>query len=84
MDTLLSSMTSISSKNFPEIIASADRLRVKEAAVLAHVSLGTIYVWIHENRFRTWIVTRRGFQRGLRFIDRASFEDFLRSQRSDN
>jgi excisionase family DNA binding protein len=61
-----------------------DRLRVREAATVARVSPGTIYVWIHENRFRSWIVTRRGFQRGLRFIDRASFEEFLRSQRDEN
>jgi excisionase family DNA binding protein len=62
-------------------MTTSDRLRVKEAARLAQVSPGTIYTWIHENRFRTWIVTRRGFQRGLRFIDRASFEQFLQSQR---
>jgi hypothetical protein len=73
-------MTSISADSITTP-AGNDRLRVKEAARLAQVSPGTIYVWIHESRFRTWIVTRRGFQRGLRFIDRASFEEFLRSQR---
>ena len=75
-------MTSISPSSLAPPVT--DRLRVKQAALLAGVSPGTIYVWIHENRFRSWIVTRRGFQRGLRFIDRATFEEFLRSQRDEN
>jgi excisionase family DNA binding protein len=77
-------MTSMSSQSFSAPVVTTDRLRVREAAAIARVSTGTIYVWIHENRFRTWVVTRRGFQRGLRFIDRASFEEFLRSQRDEN
>jgi hypothetical protein len=60
-----------------------DRLRVKSAAQEAKTSPGTIYNWIKENRFESWVVKRRGYERGIRYIDRESFENFLRSQREE-
>ena len=57
--------------------------RPKQAAQKAQVSVGTIYVWGHEGRFKWWTVKRRGFERGIRYIDRASFENFLKSQREE-
>lgn len=50
---------------------------------MARVSVGTIYAWLHEGRFGTWVVKRRGFERGCRYIDKASFENFLKSQREE-
>jgi Helix-turn-helix domain len=64
-------------------MTTSDRLRVKEAAQLARVSVGMLYRWMTEDRFKSWVVTRRGYTRGVRFIDRASFEEFLRSQRKE-
>jgi hypothetical protein len=60
-----------------------DRLRVKEAAKQAKTSSGMIYNWIHEDRFQSWVSLRRGFERGIRYIDRKSFERFLQSQREE-
>ena len=60
-----------------------DRLRSKQAAQRARVSVGTIYAWMKEKRFESWVVKRRGFERGIRYIDRESFENFLQSQRSE-
>jgi len=54
-------------------------LRVKEAAQKAKASAGMIYNWLAEERFKSWVVKRRGFERGIRYIDRASFEEFLKS-----
>ena len=54
-------------------------LKVKECARKAKASAGTIYNWLKEDRFKSWVVKRRGFERGLRYIDRASFEEFLKS-----
>jgi transposase len=73
-------MTSISPHTRPPFSAN-DRLRTKEAASIARVSVGMIYRWMGEGRFKTWVVTRRGFTRGVRYIDKASFEHFLQSQR---
>jgi hypothetical protein len=75
-------MTSISPQNLPEPIAVNDRLRTKEAAAIARVSVGMIYKWMAEDRFKTWIVTRRGFTRGVRYIDKTTFEHFLRSHQT--
>jgi hypothetical protein len=41
-------------------------------------SIGTIYTWMDEQRFKHWSVNAPG-KRGMRFIDRASFEAFLAS-----
>jgi hypothetical protein len=76
-------MTSMSPPNSITVPAATDRLRVREAAAIARVSAGMIYVWLAEERFKSWTVTRRGFTRGVRYIDRASFEMFLRSQRDE-
>jgi hypothetical protein len=67
----------------PNALASdfTDRLRVREAAAIAKVSPGLIYSWLASGYFKTWVVTRRSYTRGVRFIDRASFEKFLQSQR---
>lgn len=54
-------------------------LRIKEAAKQASVSAGTIYNWMDEQRFKHWRVCPPGKNRGLTFIDRASFEAFLAS-----
>jgi hypothetical protein len=64
---------------------TACALRPKQAAEMAAVSVGTIYVWLNEDPppFKTWVVKRRGFERGIRYIDRISFEKFLKSQRED-
>jgi hypothetical protein len=67
--------------SLPIPIGTNDRLRTKEAAVIARVSVGLIYRWLNEGRFKSWTVTRRGFTRGVRFIERRSFEEFLSSQR---
>jgi hypothetical protein len=62
---------------------TGDRLRVKQAAKEAECSCGMIYVWIKENRFKSWTVTRRGYERGLRYVDARSFRAWLRSQREE-
>ncbi len=54
------------------------RLRPKEAAQSVPCSIGTIYTWMDEQRFKHWSVNAPG-KRGMRFIDRASFEAFLAS-----
>jgi hypothetical protein len=74
-------MNSISPRTSAALIPANDRIRVKQAAALAGVSVGTIYVWMAEGRFKTWTVRRRGFTRGIRFIDKVTFDDFLKSQR---
>jgi hypothetical protein len=53
------------------------RIRPKEAAQVARCSVGTIYLWIHAGHFRTWVVRRRGKERGIRYIDWESFKRFL-------
>jgi transposase len=75
-------MTSISPKTSLPVSAN-DRLRTKEAAAIARVSVGMIYRWMGEGRFKTWVVTRRGFTRGVRYVDKPSFEEFLKSQRDE-
>jgi hypothetical protein len=40
-----------------------------------------IYRWMHEGRFGHWTVKRRGFERGVRYIDKQSFLAWLESQR---
>ena len=74
-------MTSILPPNSLAVPAATDRLRVREAAAIAKVSPGLIYSWLASGYFKTWVVTRRSYTRGVRFIDRASFEKFLQSQR---
>jgi len=54
------------------------RIRPKEAAQMVPCSIGTIYTWMDEQRFLHWSVNAPG-KRGMRFIDRASFEAFLAS-----
>jgi hypothetical protein len=61
--------------------ADEDRLRVKQAAQEAKCSGGMIYVWMSENRFKSWTVKRRGFERGIRYIDAKSFRTWLKLQR---
>jgi len=55
---------------------AGDRLRVNQAAKEANCSGGMIYFWIAENRFKSWTVTRRGFERGIRYIDAKVFAIF--------
>jgi hypothetical protein len=61
--------------NVPEL--QPPRIRPKEAAGIARCSVGTIYLWMHAGHFRTWVVRQRGKERGIRYIDRKSFEHFL-------
>jgi hypothetical protein len=65
--------------SFSPLLATTDRLRVKEAAALARVSVGMLYRWMAEGRFKTWIVTRQGYTRAVRYIDQTTFEQFPRS-----
>ena len=58
----------------------SDRLRIREAAELAHCSPGMIYVWISENRFKSWTVVRRNYNRGTRYIDGPGLMAWLASQ----
>jgi hypothetical protein len=74
-------MSLFSPRTSAALVFTNDRIRVKQAAALAGVSPGTIYVWMAEGRFKTWTVRRRGFARGIRFIDKVTFDDFLKSQR---
>jgi len=74
-------MTSISPPTSPT--PATDRLRPKHAANIAAVSIGLIYRWMSEGKLRSWVVTRRGYARGVRFIDPASFEEFLQSQKAN-
>jgi Helix-turn-helix domain len=76
-------MSLLSTSSAPIPVGADDRLRPKEAAQIARVSVGMIYRWLHEERFKSWTVVRRGFERGVRYIDRATFEDFLKSQREE-
>jgi Helix-turn-helix domain len=55
------------------------RIRPKEAAQMVPCSIGTIYNWMDEQRFKHWRICPPGKNRGLTFIDRASFEAFLAS-----
>jgi hypothetical protein len=73
-------MTAINTVDPP---STGDRLRVKQAAKEAECSGGMIYAWIGEGRFKSWTVTRRGYERGIRYIDAKSFRDFLKSQREE-
>jgi Helix-turn-helix domain len=72
------SSQSISSEK-AALVTPPDRIRAKEAARLAQVSTGTIYLWMHGKKFKTWNVKARGKERGIRYIDRSSFEAFLNS-----
>jgi hypothetical protein len=56
------------------------RLRPKEAAQIAHVSVGTINNWWQAGCFKSWVVVPRGLERGVRFIDGPSFRAFLAAQ----
>jgi len=58
---------------------STDRIRPKEAARIGEVSVGTIYAWMHLKCFDNWDVRRRGRERGVRYISRKSFMEFLQS-----
>jgi len=57
-----------------------DRLRPKEAAAIAHCSVGTIRNWHRAGHFRTWVVPATGSKSGLRYIHAPSFYAFLESQ----
>ena len=77
-------MTSINTVTVPPTwIGNDDRLRVKQAAQEGKCSNGMVYVWIHENRFKSWVVKRRGYERGIRYIDAKSFRAWLASQREE-
>jgi predicted mannosyl-3-phosphoglycerate phosphatase (HAD superfamily) len=67
----------------PLRVDGTDIIRPKEAAALSHCSVGTIYVWMGEKRFKHWEVKQRGRERGLRYIDRSSFMEFLAKQREE-
>jgi hypothetical protein len=56
-----------------------DRLRPKEAAQIAHVSVGTINNWWQAGYFESWVVVPRDKDRGVRYIDGPSFYAFLES-----
>lgn len=58
-----------------------DRLRPREAAEIAHVSVGTINNWWQAGYFESWVVPTRGLERGVRYVDAKSFLSFLDSQR---
>ena len=75
-------MTSISPLNSVAAPGVNDPLPVREAAALARVSVGMMCLWLPKAGFKSWtILTRRGFTRGVRFIDRTSFQEILRSHR---
>jgi len=57
-----------------------DRIRPKQAAIEAQCSVGMIHVWIKQGHFKSWTVTQRDKERGLRYIDAKSFRAFLASQ----
>jgi hypothetical protein len=61
----------------------SDRLRMKQATQMAEVSKPTVYQWIRDGCFKSWTVKGRGRLRGIRFIDRKSFEEFLAGQREE-
>jgi len=42
-----------------------------------------IYVWMKEERFRTWTDKRRNKERGTRYIDAKSFRRWLKEQRKE-
>ena len=46
---------------------------------IARVSVGMLYRWMAEGRFKTWTVTRQGYTRAVRYIDETTFEQFPRS-----
>ena len=66
-----------------QAIGASDRLRVREAAEIAHCSIGMVYVGIKEGWFKSWSVKRKGFERGTRYIDAKSFRQWLKSQREE-
>jgi predicted site-specific integrase-resolvase len=76
-------MTIITSGTSPTKVGVDDRLRIREAAEQAHTSRATIYRWIEQGFFKSWVVKRRGFERGIHYIDKASFEAFLNSQKQE-
>lgn len=55
-------------------------LRINEAARIADVSRGTIYNWIEDRKFKSWVVSRRGLERGIHYIDRKGFLEFVKSE----
>ena len=60
------------------LVNKPSRIRPKEAAESVPCSIGTIYNWMDEGKFKHWSMNAPG-KRGMRFIDRASFEAFLDS-----
>jgi len=65
---------------FSPIGETVGRLRPKQAAIEAQCSVGMIHVWIKQGCFKSWTVTQRDKERGLRYIDAKSFRSFLASQ----
>jgi hypothetical protein len=59
-----------------------DIIRVREASEQGHVSKGMIYVWLNQDSppFESWVVRRKGFERGIRYIRKSSFLQFIESQ----
>jgi hypothetical protein len=55
------------------------RLRPKGAAALVPCSVGTVYAWMAEGRFKHWTLKPPGKNRGLRFIDTKDFMRFVAS-----
>ncbi len=53
------------------------RLRPKAAAQMVPCSLGTLYKWMGEQKFKSWSINTPGKNRGVRFIDGPTFEKFL-------
>jgi hypothetical protein len=76
-------MRTITTVDPPTQIGAVDRLRVKQAAEEAGFSPGMVYVGIKEGWFKSWVVKRRGYERGIRYIDAKSFRDWLKSQREE-
>jgi hypothetical protein len=65
--------------NFAARFNATDWIRVKHAARQAKVSRAMIYVWLHDGCFKSCTIKRQGFERGIRYIEKPSFEHFLKS-----
>jgi hypothetical protein len=54
-----------------------DALKIAQAAELANCSTGTIRNYLPF--LKTWMVLRPGQERGIRYVSRASLEEFLKN-----
>jgi hypothetical protein len=66
-----------SSPVLAEKLQLPNRLRPKGAAALVPCSVGTIYNWMEEDRFKHWSIKIPGKKRGIRFISTTDFLRFL-------